>query len=133
MAITLSDGTTTLTLDPDLYWSDEYDWAATEQAIERTLTGALIVQAAGRIAGRPITLEPEDDNSSWMTRADMDTLAAWANTPGQTMTLTLRGIAHNVIFRHHDGGPYTAKPVVHYSDPAGTDWVLVTLRFTTVE
>lgn len=130
--ITLSDGTTTLALDPDLYWEDEFAWAAVEQAVERSLTGALVVHVATRQAGRPITLRNEDEASAWLTRADMAQLQAWADVPGQRLTLALRGTAHLVLFRHHDGGPFEARPLVHYADPVPADWVLATLRFITV-
>ncbi|KON79418.1 hypothetical protein PA01_12840 [Azoarcus sp. PA01] len=132
MTITLTVGATVLALDPDLQWSDEYTWAATEQSVSRSLTGALIIQTAQRLAGRPITLQNEDERSGWMTRADMAQLQAWADTPGQRMTLTLRGTPHLVVFRHHDGGPFEARPLVHYADPLPADWVLATLRFTTL-
>ena len=64
MSITLSDGTTTLALHPDLYWSDEHNWFPVEQTAQRTITGALIVSVATRLAGRPVTLQPEDDRSA---------------------------------------------------------------------
>lgn len=131
--ITLSAGATTLTLDPALLWDDEYRWAAVEQRVEPSLTGALVVDVGHRQAGRPITLRAEDDRSAWITRADMVQLQAWADVPGQQMTLTLRGTARAVLFRHHDGGPFDARPVAHFSDPAPTDWVIATLRFITIE
>lgn len=130
--ITLADGATVLELDPDLYWEDEFRWAAVEQQIERSLTGAQIIHLGQRQAGQPITLRNEDEGSAWMTRAAMATLQGWANIPGQQLTLTLRGVAHQVLFRHHDGGPFEARALVHYADPESSDWVLATLRFITV-
>ena len=129
MSLTLSDGSTTLTLNPDLYWSDENNWHAVEQAVERTITGALVIQAAARIAGRPITLEPIDDEAAWMTRADVTVLRNWAAAPGKTMTLTLRGGAREVIFRHQDGG-FEARPVIQYRDghELPVDFYLCTIR-----
>lgn len=132
MSITLSAGGTTLTLDPDLYWEDEYSWSPVEQSVDRTVTGALIVQAAARLSGRPITLRPFDDRSAWMPRTDVAQLRAWANVPGQVLTLNFDGTAYRVLFRHHEGSAMTADPVVFYSDPDSADWLLVTLRFMTV-
>ncbi len=129
MSITLADVSTTLTLNPDLYWSDENNWHPVEQTADRTITGALIVQASGRVAGRPVTLEPQDDSAAWMTLADVEDLRNWAAVPGKTMTLTLRGEAREVIFRHQDGG-FEARPVIQYRDghelPA--DFYLCTIR-----
>ncbi len=129
MAITLQHSTTTLTLHPDLYWSDEHQWHPVEQTTQRTLSGALIVSVAERQSGRPITLEPENEQSAWLDRETLDTLRSWAAVPGRTMTLTLRGVAHDVIFRHQDGAAVEARPIVHYSDVEATDFYSVTLRF----
>lgn len=130
--ITLADGSTTLTLNPDLYWADEFGWNQVEQSAERTITGALIVQAAGKTIGRPITLQPEADSDSWMSRDVLAQLRNFAAEPGKEMTLTLRGTSRTVIFRHQDGVAVEARPVVHFSDALGSDNYLVTLRFQEV-
>lgn len=127
MSITLDDGVTTLTLHKDLYWSDENNWHPVEQSVDRTITGAMVVQSALRVKGRPITLEPEDDSSAWMTRAQVDALRNWAAVPGKEMTLTLHGVSRTVIFRHQDGG-FEARPVLHYDVPIPTDFYLCTVR-----
>lgn len=116
----------TITLHPDLFWADQHDWHPVEQSIQRTLTGALIVSSAARIGGRPITLQPENDSSAWMTGATLEALRNMAVVPGRVMSLTFGGASRDVIFRHHDGSAIEAVPVVHYSD--GADWYLITLR-----
>lgn len=131
MSITLADSGTTLTLHPDLLWNDEHDWHPVEQTTERSITGALIVQSAARQYGRPITLQPEDDGSAWMTQGSLDALRNWAAVPGKVMTLTMRGIARQVMFRHQDGA-VAASPVVHYSDVLSGDYYRITLRFMEV-
>lgn len=130
--ITLSDGSTTIDLSPDLYWSDENAWLPVEQAIQRTLTGALIVSAATRIKGRPITLQPQSDAEAWMSRATLEAVRAMGEVPGKEMTLQLHGTSYAVIFRHHDGQAVEAAPLVHFSDISADDWYLVTLRFMEV-
>ena len=129
MTITLTNLTTsaTLTLNPDLKWTDENNWDPVEQTAERTITGALVVQVGAMVAGRPITLEPEDEASAWMSRADVEQLRNWAAVPGQEMTLTLHGVNRTVIFRHQDGG-FDASPVIHYRDVASTDFYRCTIR-----
>lgn len=129
--ITLSAGGTTLTLDPDLFWSDEFTWFATEQTVERSVTGALIIDVGTRIGGRPITLEPSDDNAAWMPRATLAQLQAWEANPALTLSLSLRGVTYAVVFRRHDGAPIEARPVQFVADPLPGqfgDWYLVTLR-----
>lgn len=127
MSITLSVGSVSVALDPDLYWPDENSWHPVEQTVARTLTGAQIISVAQRIKGRQITLQPEDDRSAWMTHADLAQLRAWAAIAGQQMLLTLRGITYAVIFRHPE--PMDGVPVVHYNDVQSGDWYRLTLRF----
>lgn len=136
MTTTLAVGATVVELSDDLFWSDEHTWHPVEQTAQRTITGALIISVATRLAGRPITLEPEDDDSAWMTKATLDQLGNWAAVPGQIMVLTLNGIERDVIFRHQDGAGVEARPVVHWgnsSAPESTDWYRVTLRLMEVE
>lgn len=130
MSIILNVDETSVVLHPDLKWSDEFSWAPVEQSAERTVTGALIVQVAARTGGRPITLEPEDDNSAWMRRSVVEQLRNWAAAPGQEMELTLRGTTRTVIFRHQDGAGLEAQPVVHFADAdvSSSDFYRVTLR-----
>ena len=127
MSITLSDGATTLALHPDLYWSDEHNWFPVEQTAQRTITGALIVSVATRLAGRPVTLQPEDDSSAWTTRADLDQLRHWAAGAGRVLQLTLRGSTRDVMFRHPDNNAVEATPVQHLSETQPGDWFLVTV------
>lgn len=125
--ITLADANTTLTLHRDLYWSDEDNWHPVQQNVERTLSGALDIQVAALIKGRPITLEPEDDNSAVMRSSVVAQLRNWAAVPGKQMTLTLRGVTRTVMFRHQDGG-LEAKPFVHYSDREDDDLYRCVIR-----
>lgn len=127
MTITLSDGDTTVILHPDLYWSDEHNWHPVEQTAQRTITGAMIVSAAARVAGRPITLEPEDDGSAWMPLSTVLALRNWAAVPGQQLTLTLRGLTYTVLFRHQDGG-LDPRPLVHYNEANNADYYLCVVR-----
>jgi hypothetical protein len=126
---TLTYGTTTVQLPDDLYWSDELEWQPTVQSAERTITGALVIQSATRIAGRPITLQPLEQTDSWFTRQLLETLWAWATVPDCEMLLSYRGITHNVTWRHHEGVVIQATPIVHYRDVVPEDWYSATLRF----
>lgn len=129
MSITLTVGATTINLNPDLYWADENNWHPVEQTAQRTITGAMVVSAAARVAGRPITLQPEDDKSGATDVTTLAQLRNWAAVPGQVLELTLRGVSRSVIFRHHDGAAVEASPWIHYSDVQTGDWYFATLRF----
>lgn len=130
MSITLSVGAISVELPADLYWSDETAWHPVSQTAQRSLTGALIVSHQARTGGRSITLEPPTaESSAWMHRAVVDQLKAWADLPGQQMTLTLRGVARTVLWRHQDGEVMSARPVLHYSDVQLDDAYTATLKF----
>lgn len=125
--ITLTDGTTTVVLHKDLYWSDENNWHPVEQTKEYTITGALIVMSGERKAGRHVTLEAEDDNSAWMLLNTVVQLRNWAKIPGKQMILNLRGVNRTVLFRHEDGG-FEAAPILHQDETLGTDFYRCTVR-----
>jgi len=127
-AITLTDGTTSVTLPADLEWIDEYAWQPVEQSTEYSVTGALIVDQAERQAGREITLAGEQDRST-LLRATLDQLAAWAAIPGEELTLTLRTIAHTVIFNHPNALEAAQLVAGAPIDTAGGGRYRITLRF----
>jgi hypothetical protein len=124
---TLSDGTTTITL-PDLLWQDEFAWQAPVQSAEYSITGALLLQSAARLKGRPITLA----SGAWMVRSMVEQLRTWANTPGQALTLAaLQGSDYSVRFDHARGA-LQAQLVHEWVDPDPADNYTVTLRFLEV-
>ena len=122
----LSDGTTSITLPDDLEWTDETAYSVVEQSTEHTLTGALVLDVGARLAGRPITLTGGDD--VWVTRAMVDALRAWADTPGLALTLTMNGYAAKlVMFRLQDGPGVEARPVRFAAPIAADDAYMLTL------
>ena len=116
MSITLTYNGTTATLSDRLQWSDEFDWSPVEQATAYSTTGALLVDVAVKQAGQPITLDGTSTNT-WISRALCDTLQAWAALPGAQFDLVLRGITHQVIFDHAQGG-FSAQAVWKLADGA---------------
>lgn len=126
--ITLSDGVTTISLGRALRWTDEFGWQTVTQAVEYSLSGALIVDSATRQAGRPITLAPPDEETGLLTRPVLAQLQAWADTPGQALTLDLRGTPYSVLFRHQDGA-IDGRAIAHPDHPEAGAYVLATLRF----
>ena len=126
--ITLSDSSTTITLSDDLFWSDEAQYSAVQQTVEYSITGALLVSSSTKLAGRPITLGPETESSAWMSRSVLDALLAYAAVAGKTMTLSLRGVDYDVMFRHQDAPAIDARPVVHFNDVDPDDNYLITIK-----
>ena len=124
--ITLTYQTTTITLHEDMLWQDEFAWNPVEQKTERTLTGALIVEYGTKLAGRPITLQSEE-NTGWLPLTTINTLKTWSAVAGREMVLNIRGVTFNVIFRHSDGA-VDASPVVRFNSPDAADFYTATIR-----
>lgn len=130
MSTTLTYGVTELTLPDDLLWADEHEWSAVEQQHRYGLTGALIVDSAGKLSGRTIHLQA-GENWGWMSRATLNTLRTWGNLPGQQFTLSYRGTIYTVVF-DHAAGAIDAAQVYECPDPIDADPYVVSLRFLKV-
>jgi hypothetical protein len=64
-----------------MLWVDEFNWSAVQKTVERSITGAQIIDAAARIEGRPITLQAAEDQG-WIRRATLLAVQALADVPG---------------------------------------------------
>lgn len=121
----------TLQLSGQMAWTDEFDWQPVVQSSSYSLDGALVVEAAAKQAGRPITLAGAEDRG-WVTRADVQSLLAAAARPGLVMQLTLDdGRQFDVVFRHEDT-PLQAEPVMFQVPLEAADAYVATIRFTEV-
>lgn len=117
---------------PGLIWVDEFAWSVTAQKVERSLTGTLLVQAAGKVKGRPVTLAGGEDYG-FIDRATLLALQALADTPGLVMTLTLADTrSFQVMFRHDDAPAIEARAVLLKCAPGAEDWYTLTLKLMTV-
>lgn len=109
MAITLTYDGTALDLSERLHWSDEFDWQPVVQTGQYSVTGALLLSSAARLAGRPITLDGTQ-TAAWMPRPVCDTLRTWAGVPGAEFDLLLRGSTRRVVW-DHERGALRAQPL----------------------
>ncbi len=128
MSISLTDGTASLELPGDFNWTDEYTWSPITQDTGYTLSGALVVETATKLAGRPITLVGADDRA-WITRATLNQLRAWADIAALELTLTIRGVDHTVLFRHHDKDIDAVEQIMFTEEPTENTYYRITLRF----
>lgn len=128
----LSNGTTTIVLPIDLTWIDEFAWAQVAQTKSYTLTGALVLESAVKLKGRPITLGGGGDRFAWISRADLLALLVWRALPAQALTLIVRAEAARTVRFDHEAGAIEATPIVDYSDIGAADFYSVILRFIEV-
>jgi hypothetical protein len=131
MAITLSDGTTTVTLPDDILWVDRHSWTPVEQTVATSITGASIVDVATRVNGRPITLQ-SDEEHAWMPYSDISQLKVWGAEAGKELVLTIGATVFDVIFRHQEKPAIDVYPIIDYNAPDSQDWFYGTLKFTEV-
>lgn len=120
----------TVTLPAQLTWPDEFTWQQVDQSAEYTTTGALVLDAYARQAGRPITLVGTAERV-WCERGLLLTLRAWASVPGLVLTLAgLRGSAPRQVVFDHAGGALSAEVATWELDTvADTDPYAVALKF----
>lgn len=113
-----------LTLPDDPIWVNEFDWTPVEQNSNYSLTGASIVQVSVKQAGRLIRLD-----CHWLTRAQVQALAALADVAGAEYTLTLHQGTYTVLF---DSPPYEIQSVRPIADPDSTERYAVQVNLMTV-
>jgi hypothetical protein len=126
VATTLTKGVTTLTLPAGLLWTDEFAFETLAAESGYSVDGALIVDEAVKLGGRPMTLEGGEQHG-WIDRATLLTLEAWRLLPGQDFTLSYRSVSYAVQM-DHERGAVGVRAVVDYSNPASTDFYVLTLR-----
>lgn len=114
-----------------LVWADEFNWAEVDRAAEYSITGALLLDAAVRQAGRPITLEGSD-SAGWITRATLLQLQALAQDPDATHTLTLADARTFTVRFAPGGAPITATPVARPELPPSHHPYVATVRLIEV-
>lgn len=113
-----------------MLWTDEFTWVAVERSVERSITGAQVVDQAAKVAGRPITLQGVRDQG-WIRRATLLAVQALADVPGATYTLKLAdGREFEVMFAPEN--PMEAEPISRPEMPASTHPYVATLRLLTV-
>jgi hypothetical protein len=127
-ATSITVGGTTVTLDHPLLWVDEFAFQVVRQTRRLTVTGAQIVQAGARQAGRPVTLA----SGGWVRRAQLLQLQTWREQPGLVLQVSPRGGAPMSCAWDHEAGAIDAAMVQEWAFPAVDEFYRVTLRFFTV-
>ena len=135
MAITLG----AITLPTTLVWEDEFTWSPVSQNTEYSLTGALIVQEATKLAGRPITFAGKSDGNNHtggISLTNLRLLPAALDVVGASWTLTLHDSRTFTVIPRDN--PLEAEPLPVYrsffpANPTGDRWYLIrALKLQTV-
>ena len=121
--ITLTDGTTVISLPPDMDWRDEFAWTPVEHSTDYSQTGSLMVNEGERQDGRPITLF--GGREKWVDRSTVEDIYAMASVADQVMTLALWGQNFTVMFRRP---AIEAEPIWRLANPGATHKYAITLN-----
>lgn len=123
----------TITLPDDLLWINEFDWNPVEQNVDRSLTGALLVQEQGKQHGRPIILSGGVE-AGWVDRTTAVALLTLSEQANKVMTLTLSDDRQfSVIFDRDGGSPIEAQQILPFAYPEDDHKYSLTLNLLTVE
>ncbi|MDY0105311.1 MAG: hypothetical protein RBS27_01455 [Giesbergeria sp.] len=114
-----------------LIWVDEFSWHPVLRDAEYSITGALLLDASTRLAGRPITLQGSE-GAGWLTRATLQALQALAQATDATHALTLAdGRTFTVAFAP-GGNPVEATPIARPELPPSHYPYVATVRLIEV-
>lgn len=114
-----------------LVWADEFAWHPVLREAEYSITGALLIDASTRLAGRPITLQGSED-AGWLTRTTLLALYALAENASATHALTLAdGRTFTVTFAAGDT-PIEATPLARPELPPAAWPYIATIRLIEV-
>lgn len=121
----------TVQIPRGMVWADEFDWHEVQSEAEYSLTGALLIDAAVRQAGRTITLQGIE-SAGWITRATLQALYALAQAPDATYTLTLADTRTFTVRFAPGSAPITATPVARPELPPSHHPYVATVRLIEV-
>lgn len=120
----------TVQIPRGLIWIDEFDWAAVAQSEEYSITGALIVDQAVRLAGRPITLQGSETHG-WIRRDVLAQVWALSQQAGVTFPLVLAD-GRSFEVRFASDKPISATAITRAELPPDALPHVATIRLTTV-
>lgn len=115
-----------------MVWSDEFKWSAVEKSLEYSVLGSALIDAAVKLAGRPITLQGSE-NAGWIERSVLDALRQLceANPVGQHVLALADGRTFTVQFA--DGqAAVSGDPLARPELPPSDYPYVATVRLITV-
>lgn len=119
-----------ITLPFDLVFTNEFAWSPITQSVNKSLSGALIVEEHKQLKGRRIILDGGTDGG-WIDRATLLLLKAKMDTVDLQMVLDVDGNSYNVIF-DQSNNPIDARQIIECSDPTATSQYHIKLSFIEV-
>lgn len=115
-----------------MVWVDEFGWNAVEKSLDYGVTGAALIDAAVRLAGRPITLQGEAE-AGWIKRGALKALRTLneSNPVGVYALVLADGQSFDVQFAP-GAAVVEGKPIARPEMPPEDYPYAATVRFITV-
>lgn len=124
-----------INLPNDLLWVDEFRWSPVASTSSYSLAGSLIIEQGVKLAGRPITLEPPDNEMAWVSRSTHEALRAAAAIPARRFKLVLEyptDLREFLVAFAPVDDPIDGNPVKGFPEHEPDAWFSVKLKFIEV-
>ena len=122
-----------LTLPSGIKVEDEFGWSPISQHFERSVTGANLFDSGVKLHGKPLVLN-SDDESGWITRADLKLLYAKLSNDS-TFNVTFEDLTIQACRFDHgtEGKPISATPLIQYNELQNSDmYINLTIKLIEV-
>ena len=106
---------------PDLILEPRTLYPGVRASVTPTLAGGVIIQEFAQVDNRNIDLVGGDDYG-WIQYSTLMSLRSLAMTALSTHVLIYETETHTVRFRHEEGEPVYAEPIIPQVEPQNTDW-----------
>jgi len=114
-----------------MVWSDEFGWSRVEKSLEYSLTGAALIDAGVRLAGRPITLQGEVE-AGWIKRGALAALQALAESDATGTHALVLADGRSFTVQFAPGLAVEGKPLARPEIPVEDYPYIATVRLITV-
>lgn len=122
-----------ITIPDALEWVNEFEYNQVEQTVDRSISGAAIIQEAATTFGREINLVGGPDGA-WVTKSVVDSIRALEATPDNVLVLNYHdGRNFNVVFNRSGGSAIEARQVTRYGLSGPDKLYTLTIRLLTVQ
>jgi hypothetical protein len=114
-----------------MVWFDEFGWSRVEKSLEYSVTGAALIDAGVRLAGRPISLQGEVD-AGWIKRGTLTALQALAETDPTAEHALVLADGRTFTVQFAPGVAVEGKPLARPELPVEDYPYVATVRLITV-
>lgn len=121
-----------ITLDYDMYWDDEYQWAPIITKADRCIDGSIITQTNVKSAGRLITFSGSQ-NMGWQKKSTVALLRASHALVNNEFVLTYNSVDYTVRWRSEEEDACQFQVIAVTADPDADFWYYGSIKLITTQ